>query len=465
MSPIPFSASASLAAAAAHAFVPRLQLQKAHYGVKAALSGPEGQEIRKVNTKAALTKIFPEAYGAAEALRPAEHEVHLVRLTKNKRLTPESYSRNIFHLEFDISDTSLTYRIGDALGVFGHNDVEEIDHFIREYGLDPTEIVSVPARGSMGKNQTEMVSVRNLLIQHLDILGRPSKKFYVDLAQFAHRGGSRYEYLKLMHTGTDDNEAFKLGANEGVTYAELLLQYKSANPTIEEIIEIVPPIQARHYSIASSMKMNPRSVHLLVVAVDWITPKGRTKYGQCTRYLANLDPSKGKDIYVTVDVMPSVLRLPPSPKQPIIMSGLGTGLAPFRAFVQERAWERAQGIEVGPIYLYFGARHRHEEYLYGDEWDQYFEEGLVTKLGLAFSRDQKEKVYIQHKIVEDSSAIARMLKKDQGYFYLCGPTWPVPAINHALATALNPEAAAKGEVDMLALEKIKENGQMLLEVY
>merc|ERR1711871_1442754 len=136
------------------------------------------------------------------------------------------------------------------------------------------------------------------------------------------------------------------------------------------------------------MKLNPRSVHLLVVAVAWKTPSGRYRMGQCTRYLANLKPGAS----VTVDIKPSIMHLPPSPSQPIIMAGLGTGMAPFRAFIQERKFQREQGIEVGPIVLYFGARHRHQEYLYGDELEKYYEEGLVTRLGLAFSRDRKNKV-------------------------------------------------------------------------
>jgi len=181
---------------------------------------------------------------------------------------------------------------------------------------------------------------------------------------------------------------------------------------------------------------------------------------------SNLDPSKGDDIFVTVDVMPSVLRLPPSPKQPIVMSGLGTGMAPFRAFVQQRKYQKEMGIDVGPVVLYFGARHRHEEWLYGDEWEAYEAEGLVTRLGLAFSRDQKEKIYIQDRIGEDKEMLKELLGEQEGYFYLCGPTWPVPAINKAIASALNPEAAAKGQIDYEnTIEVMKSKGSLLYEVY
>jgi len=455
-------------------FLPRFQTARSHNRSKDAATigssihesekrSGDKQIVKLGKHHVALNMIFPEAYEATKQVRPSAHGVHVVRLIKNKRLTPEDYERNIFHLEFDISGTPLKYQIGDALGVYGHNDTAEVDAFIEEYGLEPNAFVSVPSRGQMQEGQTELVSVRNLFIQHLDLFGRPSKKFYCALAGFA---TSRYEYLKLMHIGTDDAEAFKLGIHETVTFADLLLQYKTANPTIEDLVELIPPIKARHYSIASSMKLNPRSVHLLVVAVDWVTPRGRKRFGQCTRYLANLDPTK-EECHVAVDVMPSVLRLPEDPKQPVVMAGLGTGMAPFRAFIQERKFQKEMGMEVGPMILYFGARHRHEEWLYGDEWEQYEKEGLV-KLGLAFSRDQKEKVYIQHKIDADGDLLSEYLgpasgnlTETKGSFYLCGPTWPVSSISLSLASSF----ASKENPDWEQLEELKKHKRFVLEVY
>jgi sulfite reductase (NADPH) flavoprotein alpha-component len=199
-----------------------------------------------------------------------------------------------------------------------------------------------------------------------------------------------FQRAKLEWLGTEDKEGFKIRQLETYTFADVLQEFDSAQPPLEALMELIPALKPRHYSISSSMKMCPDSVHLLVVLVDWQTPKGRTRYGQCTRYMAGLDPAD--DVYLTVDIKPSAMHLPPNPSQPIIMAGLGTGMAPFRAFVQEREWQRQQGMEVGPVMLYFGSRHRHEEYLYGDFLDQMFEEKLITHLGLAFSRDQKEKV-------------------------------------------------------------------------
>ena len=138
-------------------------------------------------------------------------------------------------------------------------------------------------------------------------------------------------------------------------------------------------------------------------------------------------------------------------------------MAPFRAFVQERKVQKESGLKVGPIVLYFGARHRSEEWLYGEEWDQYYREGLVTRLGLAFSRDQKEKIYIQHRIKEDGELLKRLFLEEEGYFYLCGPTWPVPDVRDAVAMGIDPENAKKGNTEVV--ERLKDEGRYILEVY
>lgn len=147
------------------------------------------------------------------------------------------------------------------------------------------------------------------------------------------------------------------------------------------------------------------------------------------------------------------------------MAGLGTGAAPFRAFLQYRALLASQGVLVGPTYYYFGSRRRSQEYLYGEEIEAFMLDGTITKAGLAFSRDGPKKVYIQHKMLEDSKELADMLYNRQGVFYLCGPTWPVPDVYEALVAALvdnhgfNPETAGQ------YLEGLKEEERYVLEVY
>lgn len=151
--------------------------------------------------------------------------------------------------------------------------------------------------------------------------------------------------------------------------------------------------------------------------------------------------------------------------QPIIMAGLGTGAAPFRAFLQYRAWLAAQSIPVGPTYYYFGSRYRTKEYLYGEEIEAFLLDGTITKAGLAFSRDGRKKVYIQHKMREDAHELADMLHNREGVFYLCGPTWPVPDVYEALVAALVEVEGLSAEAAGQYLEGLKEEERYVLEVY
>src|SRR5262249_44088893 len=156
-----------------------------------------------------------------------------------------------------------------------------------------------------------------------------------------------------------------------------------AKPDLQTLFAIVPRIKPRHYSIASSQKVHPGAVHLLVVLVNWKDQASRAREGQCTRFLRTLRPGQK----VVVAIKPSVMKLPPLSSQPIIMAGLGTGMAPFRAFLEERYWQAAQGMKIGPIVLYFGSRHRSKEYLYGEELETYSSAKILSHLRLAFSRD------------------------------------------------------------------------------
>ncbi|KAH3226917.1 sulfite reductase [NADPH] flavoprotein component [Aspergillus fumigatus] len=149
------------------------------------------------------------------------------------------------------------------------------------------------------------------------------------------------------------------------------------------------------------------------------------------------------------------------------MAGLGTGLAPFRAFVQHRALEKAQGKEIGAVLLYMGSRHQREEYCYGEEWEAYQEAGVITLLGRAFSRDQPEKIYIQDRMRETLPEIIQAYIREEGAFYLCGPTWPVPDVTAVLEEAIATEAKNTGKkVDTRKeIEKLKDEERYVLEVY
>jgi sulfite reductase (NADPH) flavoprotein alpha-component len=417
--------------------------------------------ILKSSQHAAQALSFKEAFDVRASLRPElTMKTHIIKVQENKRLTPTSYDRNIFHIEFDLTDTGLTYEIGEALGIHAHNDADDVQNFIEQYGLDADDLCEVPSRED--PDILEVRTVFQVLQQNVDIFGRPPKKFYESLAEFATDPKEKKALLAIC--SPDGAAEFKRRAEvDAIMFSDILLEYPSAHPPFSDLVKIVSPMKRREYSIASSQKVNPNSVHLLIVVVNWTDPKGRDRFGQATRYLSLLPVGSE----VAVSVKPSVMKLPASPTAPIIMAGLGTGLAPFRAFVQYRAWQRQQGIEIGPCLLYMGSRHQRQEYLYGEEWEAYVDAGVVTHLGCAFSRDQPEKIYIQDRMRQTLDVIVDAYLEAGGAFYLCGPTWPVPDVAMVLEEAIRVHAAAKGrKVDASrGMEALKDAGRYVLEVY
>ncbi|KAL5336682.1 hypothetical protein BJX70DRAFT_372235 [Aspergillus crustosus] len=404
---------------------------------------------------------FKEAYSAQNALRPdLPTKTFTVHVKENRRLTPTTYDRNIFHIEFDLGDSGLTYDIGEALGVHCENDPEEVLQFIKFYGLNADDVVEVPSREDPAvlENRT----VYQALMQNLDIFGRPPKRFYEALAEFASDQKEKTDLLTL--GGPDGAVEFKRRAEvDTITYADILLEYPSAHPDFHDLIRLVSPMKRREYSIASCQKVTPTTVALMIVVVNWTDPRGRDRFGISTRYLYRLQPGTP----ITVSVKSSVMKLPPKSTQPIIMAGLGTGLAPFRAFVQHRALEKAQGKEIGAVLLYMGSRHQREEYCYGEEWEAYQEAGVITLLGRAFSRDQPQKIYIQDRMRQTIPEIVQAYIREEGSFYLCGPTWPVPDVTAVLEEAIALEAKNTGKKveTRKEIEKLKDEERYVLEVY
>ena len=421
---------------------------------------PEQATSLKSWHTAALGLTFKESFGTKSALRPdLSVKTYTIHVQENRRLTPLTYDRNIFHIEFDLGISGLKYDIGEALGIHAQNDDKEVQAFIKYYKLNPEEIVEVPSRED--PQVLENRTVYQALMQNVDIFGRPPKGFYQALSEFAEDEAERKELSSL--GGPEGSTEFKRRAEvDTITFADVLLEFPSAHPPFHDIVRIVSPMKRREYSIASCQKVTPTSVALMIVTVNWVDPKGRGRFGQATRYLNGLRPGAP----VTVSVKPSVMKLPPKPTQPIIMAGLGTGLAPFRAFVQHRALEMAQGIEIGPVLLYMGSRHQREEYCYGEEWEAYRDAGVITLLGRAFSRDQPQKIYIQDRMRQTLDDIMEALALD-GAFYLCGPTWPVPDVTNVLEEAISVTAKRTGKkIDpRKEIEKLKDAGRYVLEVY
>jgi sulfite reductase alpha subunit-like flavoprotein len=369
-----------------------------------------------------------------------------VELKINKRITPMKYDRDIRHMEFDIKGKNMNYAIGDCLAIFGQNDPAMVGDFLGFMGMDGTQVATVaPVSGGALKPgfPNQAMTVNQIFESVLDIFGRPTRRFYNDLALFATNADEKAALLKI----GQDKALYKKGLQESVTFADILRQYPSAKPSLAHLIQMLPIIKPRYYSIASSNNMYPDSLHLCVVLVDWKTPSGKLRKGLTTSYIARANPEQGPT-FLNCAVRRSAVEMPPSQMNPVIMAGLGTGVAPFRAFVQDRAFYARKGDKVGPMVLYYGCRFRKQDFLYCEEFEQYEKEGVICQGGLrpACSRDQEKKIYCQHLIVEDAKRTHDFLMKEDGYFYICGPSRGVPEdVRNAVAKSLMQEGGMTKE--------------------
>lgn len=208
------------------------------------------------------------------ALRPEVPErTFLITTTVNRRLTPLEYDRNVFHLEFDTRGTGLKYAIGEALGVHGWNDEQEILDFCSWYGVDPNRLVTIPVPGTDGARMHTR-TVFQALQQQIDLFGKPGKTFYSDLANYAAAQADKYA-LQFIGSPEGSSTFKKLSEKDTVTFADILRKYETARPGIETLCELIGDIKPRHYSIASAQAVVGDRIDLLVVSVDWVTPGGK----------------------------------------------------------------------------------------------------------------------------------------------------------------------------------------------
>jgi sulfite reductase (NADPH) flavoprotein alpha-component len=301
------------------------------------------------------------------------------------------------------------------------------------------------------------MSVHQLCTEYLDLFGSPSRSFYLAAAKYSQDFVEK-EYLAELSLPRKTAE-FEKRENMACTYASTILEFKSLKLKPADLLELVPTTKPRLYSIASSPNAHPGEVHLLIVTHTF--GEKDENVGLSTGYLEKLFPkANGSPTVVASLVRSPVLKLPQDPSKPIIMAGMGTGMAPFRAFVEERAVQFAQGKKVGSMRLYFGARHKHGEFYYQDQLEEYSSQGWLT-LRCAWSRDQKQKIYVQMLMEQDGDALWEALKPEAGgSFYICGPIAPLPDIKKAILKVFN-----KHGLDESYLDHMEATGRFATEVY
>ena len=367
------------------------------------------QELTRASSPVAQGSGAPTALAASArpARRPATHKYTKKRplvsgMVRNTMLSRPRSAKDVRHLVFHLPEQTVSYQAGDALGVWPRNNDRLVDEWLSVTGLDDQTPVEVARHGL-----TTSMSLREALTERFEIA-----HISPDLLRFVQQRTDNTELAELMQP---ENK----GALSDWTWGRQsvdLLAHLPVKASIDEWLAVLKPLQPRLYSISSSPKENPGEIHLTVSPVRY-NFQGVPRRGVCSTYLADSSPGDQVALYVR----PSSNFRPPSDSHtPMIMIGPGTGIAPFRGFLQER---RALG-HTGPNWLFFGEQHAATDYYYRDELEAMRADGLLTELDLAFSRDQREKVYVHHLMRKRGAELWRWLQ-DGAQLYVCGNADPM----------------------------------------
>ncbi|MCJ1331789.1 NADPH-cytochrome P450 reductase [Thelotrema lepadinum] len=373
------------------------------------------------------------------------HNPYIAPIVESRELFTIN-DRNCLHMEIDVQGSNLSYQTGDHIAIWPTNAGIEVDRFLNVIGiadkrntvigvkgLDPTARVPFPTP----------TTYDTIARYHMEICGPVSRQFVDSLAAFAPGEASKAEMKKL---GGDKDYFQDKIASKYMNISQVLLSVDSERPwsaiPFSAFIEGINKIQPRYYSISSSSLVQAKKIAITAVVEEIKVPGAQVVKGVTTNYLLalkqkqhgdpNPDPhgltyaingprNKYDGIHVPVHVRHSNFKLPSDPSKPIIMVGPGTGVAPFRGFVQERAAQAGKGEKVGKTVLFFGCRKRDEDFLYKDEWDRYAESlGSSFAMHKAFSREQKEKVYVQHLLKQQADEVNDLLENHKANVYVCG---------------------------------------------
>src|SRR5919197_5604355 len=338
-----------------------------------------------------------DARPAAPATAYSRTNPFPAKMLVNRRLSGPESEKDTRHFELDLTGWGLSFEVGDSLAVYATNDPQLVDEIIHALGATGDEEVPRP-KGAP-------TILREALLRDYSIT-QPTPKF---LKAIAHRASAAptLHYL-LAPDRKQDLQTYLWG----MEVIDFLVEHPSARFTPEEFVGLLTKLQPRLYSVASSLKAFPDQVHLIVDVIRYES-HGRVRKGVASSFLAE----RAND--VPVPVFPSIAKhfhLPEDSDIPIIMVGPGTGVAPFRAYLQERKVTGAKGKN----WLFFGSQHQRCDFAYGEEFEAFKKEGLLTRIDCAWSRDQAEKVYVQHRMQENAAEIWKWIDAEGAHFFVCG---------------------------------------------
>jgi len=363
------------------------------------------------------------------------------KLVVNRSLCGEDSDKDTRHFEIDLTGWGLNYEVGDSMTVWPTNDPALVEEIIKIIGAKGDEAVKSPSR------ETTLLEA---LLRDCRIT-QTAPKFLKAVAERASAAPLLNDLLKPERKQELDTYLW------GMEVIDFLIEHPSIKWAPQEFVDVLAKLQPRLYSISSSLKAQPNQVHFTIDVVKYES-RGRQRKGVCSTFLAE----RAGDVPVPVFPNTSKFRLPEDGNTPIIMVGPGTGIAPFRAFLQER---KAIGAK-GKNWLFFGSQHQHCNYFYEKELDELKRDGVLTRLDCAWSRDQEGKSYVQHKMLENAAEIWKWMDGEGAQFFVCGDARRMAKdVDAALRTIFQEQGGKNEEQTNDYVEKLKSDKRYKRDVY
>ncbi|KAL9266745.1 NADPH-dependent diflavin oxidoreductase 1-like protein [Drosera capensis] len=405
-----------------------------------------------------------------------------LKMVRNCLLTRAGCGKDVHHLEFEFQGSAIAYDVGDVLEILPAQNPANVDAFIHRCNFDPEALIMrrhfsvfIEAR-SVESRETKNcatdcayrapIRLKRFVELTMDVGSASPRRFFFEVMSFYATAEHEKERLQYFASVEGRDDLYQYNQKERRTVLEVLEDFPSVQMPFEWLVQLVPPLKTRAFSISSSPSAHHNQVHLTVNVASWETPFKRKRTGLCSQWLAGLDPEQG--VHIPVWFQKGSLP-PPDPTRPLILVGPGTGCAPFRGFIAERAVQSEQG-PTAPILFFFGCRNE-DVFLYKEFWTSHSKDtGLLSEnkgggFYVALSRAQPQKVYVQHKMKEQSQRIWDLLNQGAA-IYVAGSSNKMPSdVMSAFEEIISKEAGVSRESAVRWLKSLEKAGNYCVEAW